>query len=89
MYNLADETTDEISDYQNNKYLGSNEAAAIILGLKTGGLQPPVETLSLHLPNEQSVIYNASLITPESHIEVPILKFAMQIFCRYENLVSH
>lgn len=64
VFNLNNETTDEISDYQNSKYLGSNEAATHILGLKTGGLQPPVERLSLHLPDQQNVIYTVDSSQP-------------------------
>ena len=58
--------TDEISDYQNHKYIGSNEAATMLLGLKTGGLEPCVVKLALHLPDEQTVVYDPATVTSQS-----------------------
>ena len=54
----SNDNTDEISDYHNYRYLGSNEAAATLLGLKTCGINPNIVKLNLHLPNEQTVFYN-------------------------------
>ena len=57
---------DEISDYHNSKYLGSNEAAATVLGLKTGGIEPNIVKLMLHMPDEQNVIYDPATTTSET-----------------------
>ena len=87
VFNLSNEPQDEISEYQNTKYLGSNEAATHILGLKTGGLQPPVKRLNLHLPNEQNIIYSTGSNQPSAISSCTKLTSFFEI-C-YINMLRH
>ncbi|KAI9087231.1 hypothetical protein K1719_030866 [Acacia pycnantha] len=48
---------DEISHYLNCRYVSSCEASWIIFGLDIYHRHPPMERLSFHLPQQQSVYY--------------------------------
>lgn len=63
VFTLENDRHDEISEYHNNKYLGCNEAAAILFGLKTGAINPHIVALKLHLPNEQQIIYDPNTVS--------------------------
>ena len=63
---LQNEVTDEISDFENKRYIGCNEAATTILGLKRNGINPTIVMLTLHLQNQQWITFDPNTTTAES-----------------------
>ena len=55
MFALRSSQVDEISDYQNARYVSSNEAAWRILEFPIHERDPPVQQLAVHLENGHSV----------------------------------
>lgn len=53
-----DKTADEVQMYYDCRYISPCEAAWRILGFEMKFIDPPVERLSFHLPNEQNVIFS-------------------------------
>ena len=51
---------DEVSEYQDGRYVGSVEAAWRLFDFPMHGASPPVQRLQVHLEDEQSVTYDAS-----------------------------
>ena len=49
---------DEIERYVNGRYIGAQEAMCHILEHRTHSEEPPVEQLAIHLPDEQTVLYD-------------------------------
>ena len=58
MFALQSRQVDEISDYQNARYVSSNEAAWRILEFPIHERDPPVQQLAIHLENGQRVYFN-------------------------------
>ena len=56
---------DEITQYLNCRYLSSCEAAWRIFAFPIHRRYPPVERLSYHLPNQQSVVFSSNETVPE------------------------
>ena len=57
MFALRSSQVDEISDYQNARYISSNEAAWRILEFPIHERDPPVQQLAVHLENGQRVYF--------------------------------
>ena len=57
MFALRGSQVDEISDYQNARYVSSNEAAWRILEFPIHERDPPVQQLAVHLENGQRVYF--------------------------------
>ena len=57
MFALRSSQVDEISDYQNARYVSSNEAAWRILEFPIHERDPPVQQLAVHLENGQRVYF--------------------------------
>ena len=57
MFALRSSRVDEISDYQNARYVSSNEAAWRILEFPIHERDPPVQQLAVHLENGQRVYF--------------------------------
>ena len=57
MFSLRSSQVDEISDYQNSRYVSSNEAAWRILEFPIHERDPPVQQLAVHLENGQRVYF--------------------------------
>ena len=57
MFVLRSSQVDEISDYQNARYVSSNEAAWRILKFPIHERDPPVQQLAVHLENGQCVYF--------------------------------
>ena len=57
MFALWSSQVDEISDYQNARYVSSNEAAWRILEFPIHERDPPVQQLAVHLENGQRVYF--------------------------------
>ena len=57
MFALRSSQVDEISDYQNARYISSNEAAWRILEFPIHKRDPPVQQLAVHLENGQRVYF--------------------------------
>ena len=57
MFALRSSQVDEISDYQNARYVSSNEAAWRILEFPIHERDPPVQQLAVHLENSQQVYF--------------------------------
>ena len=57
MFALRSSQVDEIADYQNARYVSSNEAAWRILEFPIHGRDPPVQQLAVHLENNQRVYF--------------------------------
>jgi hypothetical protein len=53
----ANISIDEIGMHQDVRYIGSAEACSRIFQLPLHGCDPPVQRLTLHVPNEQRVVY--------------------------------
>ena len=50
-----DEQIDEVAEYRDARWVGSAEACWRIFGFKLHDHNPPLERLSIHLPNQQAV----------------------------------
>ena len=57
MFTLRSSQVDEIVDYQNARYISSNEAAWRILEFPIHERDPPVQQLAVHLENGQRVYF--------------------------------
>ena len=57
MFTLRSSQVDEISDYQNARYVSSNEAVWRILEFPIHERDPPVQQLAVHLENGQRVYF--------------------------------
>ena len=57
MFSLQSSQVDEISDYQNARYVSSNEAAWRILEFPIHERDPPVQQFAVHLENGQRVYF--------------------------------
>ena len=57
MFTLQSSQVDEILDYQNARYVSSNEAAWTILEFPIHERDPPVQQLVVHLENSQCVYF--------------------------------
>ena len=57
MFALRSSQVDKISDYQNARYVSSNEAAWRILEFPIHERDPPVQQLAVHLENGQQVYF--------------------------------
>ena len=57
MFSLRSSQLDEISDYQNARYVSSNEAVWRILEFPNHERDPPVQQLAVHLENGQRVYF--------------------------------
>ena len=57
MFSLRSSQVDEISDYQNARYVSSNEAVWRILEFPIHERDPPVQPLAVHLENGQRVYF--------------------------------
>ena len=56
---MKESTNDEVSQYQDSRYISTNEGVWNILGFKVHRRYPPVHQLSVHLENGQRVYYTA------------------------------
>ena len=61
MFALRSSQVDEISDYQNARYISSNEAAWRILEFPIHERDPPVKQLAVHLENGQCVYFTEDI----------------------------
>ena len=61
----AREPVDEITEYFTGRWIGSCEAAWKLHGLPMGETKPHVEELQCHLPDQQSVVIHAGILTTE------------------------
>ena len=57
MFSLRSSQVDEISDYQNARYVSSNEAVWRVLEFPIHERDPPVQQLAVHLENGQRVYF--------------------------------
>ena len=57
MFTLRSSQVDEISDYQNARYVSGNEAAWRILEFPIHERDPPIQQLAVHLENGQRVYF--------------------------------
>ena len=79
-YNLESaDTIDEISEYENKRYLGCCEASTTIFGLERNGHKPTVVTLDMHLEGQQEV-HHQSNNTAQSFSENPPKKTKLEAF---------
>ena len=63
--------TDEISQFQEARYVGSTEASNRILGLHMHERFPPVMQLAVHLENGQRVYFYETTVLHQAHNEPP------------------
>ena len=80
-YNLqsSDTPIDEISEYENKRYLGCCEASTTIFGLERNGHKPTVVTLDLHLEGQQEVHYQSNT-SPQYLSQNPPKKTKLEAF---------
>ena len=57
--------TDELSHYQDSRYIGATEACWRIQEFPLRFRYPPVETLAIHLEDQQNIIFKDSKLTKE------------------------
>lgn len=55
---IDSDPVDEIQEYRDARWVGSAEACWRIFGFKLHDHSPPIERLSIHLPNQQSVQFD-------------------------------
>ena len=53
---------DEIGEFQTGRWVGSSEGAWRILGFSMGEMYPPIQRLSLELPNQQDIHFNPNAV---------------------------
>ena len=59
---MKESTNDEITQYQDSRYISTNEGVWRILGFHTHEHWPPVEPLSVHLENGQRVYFTSETL---------------------------
>ena len=71
MFTLQSSQVDEISDYQNARYVSSNEAAWRILEFPIHERDPPVQQLAVHLENGQRVYFTEETAMDQASADPP------------------
>ena len=71
MFTLRSSQVDEISDYQNARYVSSNEAAWRILEFPIHERDPPVQQLAVHLENGQRVYFTEDTAMDRASADPP------------------
>ena len=71
MFTLRSSQVDEISDYQNARYVSSNEAAWRILEFPIHERDPPVQQLAVHLENGQRVYFTEETAMDRASADPP------------------
>ena len=71
MFTLQSSQVDEISDYQNARYVSSNEAAWRILEFQIHERDPPVQQLAVHLENGQRVYFTEDTASDQASRDPP------------------
>ena len=71
MFTLWSSQVDEISDYQNARYVSSNEAAWRILEFPIHERDPPVQQLAVHLENGQRVYFTEDTASDQASRDPP------------------
>ena len=71
MFTLQSSRVDEISDYQNARYVSSNEAVWRILEFPIHERDPPVQQLAVHLENGQCVYFTEDTARDQASRDPP------------------
>ena len=71
MFTLQSSRVDEISDYQNARYVSSNEAVWRILEFPIHERDPPVQQLAVHLENGQRVYFTEDTARDQASRDPP------------------
>ena len=71
MFTLRSNHVDEISDFQNARYVSSNEAAWRILEFPLHERDPPVQQLAVHLENGQHVYFTEDTASDRASRDPP------------------
>ena len=66
----GNQVTDELSHYQDSRYIGTTEACWRIQEFPLRYRYPPVEMFAIHLENQQNVISKDSKLTKEEIQEI-------------------
>ena len=74
MFTLQSNRMDEISDYQNARYVSSNEAAWRILEFPIHERDPLVQQLNVHLENGQHVYFTEDTARDQASRDPPKTK---------------
>ena len=86
MFALWSNQVDEISDYQNTRYISSNEAAWRILEFPIHEKDPPVQQLAVHLENGQRVYFTEDNALDQASGDPPKTTLTEFIsLCRVDN----
>ena len=89
MFTLQSNQVDEISDYQNARYVSSNEAAWRILEFQIHERDPSVQQLAVHLENGQRVYFTEDTASDQASRDPP--KTTLTEFfalCRIDNFAK-
>ena len=71
---LRDGDVDEITHYQNARYISASEAFWRLYGFEIHSKHPPVEKLPCHLPNQQTVIFDQNMTDTALNQGPPVTK---------------
>ena len=71
MFTLQSSQVDEISDYQNARYVSSNETVWKILEFPIYEGDPPIQQLAVHLENGQWVYFTEETATDRASADPP------------------
>ena len=87
MFTLQSSQVDEISDYQNTRYVSSNEVSWTINSIHKR--DPPVQQLAVHLENGQHVYFTEDTASDQASRDPPITTLTeFFALCRVDNFAK-